>query len=718
MPDSKNRNIGIPRNVSTDNFRVSKSGGKIKLFAKYNNKWYATPLQDAFDINNLNQARKHSIVTYNNGSGELNPAITAEPNGKLSIRDNKSDSKIVIKNDSGVLQIRNSRDDEDAVLKAKTLKLPSVSPTPEIGDFYYDSSAGGHIVHGVGLGINSFSTATGDDQSATLAVISKGDGDSVVKFLTGGSNRWSLGNDGSDSNKFKINNGDSLEDDSLLDLDTSGNVSIDGTMTAGGFTTTGTWTFDTSAGGTTGITQINVGSAFTDNDTTLMSAGAIKEKIESYGYSTSSGDITGVTITTDSGGGSAASDTGGSADFSILGANGVGVTNSGTTITAAAIPGEIDHDSLNNFVANEHIDWTASSAGTIHASNYSQPTNYVTNDADDTMVGALTIDKNTSGDGAENATGFQVDFDRTVASSGTNAHNDIGIDLDVNSASLGTSSVKGMDIDVVGATSGTHTATGIELDVSGADDHTGIAITTPDAANGREDIKIMSSANSGDYCSIFTFTNGATTIKTVDADSSDADFSLDADGDITLNSQTGNFVAKKAGTEFSAANSSYAGMILGYTRIQNDGTGTGDALITMDATLSVLQTVAGTDLSVTFKAPPSGNVEIQMIASLYASSKTVELALSDNATFNEVNEIHTYDAGAQSSDETDVNMTTVSFVVTGLTAGSSYTYYIGGAETSSGTSYFRHGRFRTTGTHYPPIIIKAIALPATITTGE
>ena len=81
------------------------------------------------------------------------------------------------------------------------------------------------------------------------------------------------------------------------------------------------------------------------------------------------GDITGVTITTDSGGGSAASDTGGSADFSILGANGVGVTNSGTTITAVAVPGEIDHDSLNNFVSNEHIDWTGSSAGEIHSTN-------------------------------------------------------------------------------------------------------------------------------------------------------------------------------------------------------------------------------------------------------------------------------------------------------------------------------------------------------------
>ena len=93
-------------------------------------------------------------------------------------------------------------------------------------------------------------------------------------------------------------------------------------------------------------------------------------KIVKATISSGSGDITGVTITTDSGGGSAASDTAGSADFSILGSHGVGVTNSGTTITAVAIAGEIDHDSLSNFVANEHIDWTGASAGTIHASNY------------------------------------------------------------------------------------------------------------------------------------------------------------------------------------------------------------------------------------------------------------------------------------------------------------------------------------------------------------
>ena len=213
------------------------------------------------------------------------------------------------------------------------------------------------------------------------------------------------------------------------------------------------------------------------------------------------------------------------------------------------------------------------------------------------------------------------------------------------------------------------------------------------------------------------YSSGDLTISSLDKVVAD-DFVVDSGASITLDSHNGNFVASKAGTEFSVANSAYAGMILGYTRIQNNNTGNSHALITMDATLTVLQTVSGTDVSVTFTAPPSGNVEIQMLASLYASSKTIELALSDSSSFSEIDETHTYDAGAQSSDETDVNMTSISFALTGLTAGQSYTYYIGGAETSSGTAYFRHGRFRTTGTHYPPIIVKAIALPSTITTGE
>ena len=162
----------------------------------------------------------------------------------------------------------------------------------------------------------------------------------------------------------------------------------------------------------------------------------------------------------------------------------------------------------------------------------------------------------------------------------------------------------------------------------------------------------------------------------------------------------------------------FDGRILGYTRISNNSTTAGNANIEPTGTMTVMQTVQGTDVSVTFVAPPSGNVEISMLCSVFASSRTLEFALSDNASFNEVAETHTYDAGAQGSDETDVNMTYVSFVNTGLTAGTSYTRWIGAAETVSGTSNIRHGRNRSTGNHFPPIILRAIALPATIVTGE
>ena len=203
-------------------------------------------------------------------------------------------------------------------------------------------------------------------------------------------------------------------------------------------------------------------------------------------------------------------------------------------------------------------------------------------------------------------------------------------------------------------------------------------------------------------------------IKVVDS----GNFTIDAAGDITLDSATGNFIAMKGGTEFSVSNSAYAGMILGYTRIANNGTTSGYNAIYPTGTMTVLQTAQGTDVSISFVVPPSGNVEIVFSGSYYSNSRTLELALSDNASFNEINETHTYDSGLQSSDETDTNMVVASWAVTGLTAGASLTYYIAAAETLSGTSNFNHGRLRSGGTHFPPLIVKAIALPATITTGE
>tara|TARA_A200000113_G_scaffold110446_1_gene99132 strand:- start:14 stop:7042 length:7029 start_codon:yes stop_codon:yes gene_type:complete len=73
-------------------------------------------------------------------------------------------------------------------------------------------------------------------------------------------------------------------------FDTNGNVSGLGTIgcgvvTASGFTTTGTWTFDSSAGGgaTVGIQVVQPSTTvFADSNVTLMTAAAIQDKIGSY----------------------------------------------------------------------------------------------------------------------------------------------------------------------------------------------------------------------------------------------------------------------------------------------------------------------------------------------------------------------------------------------------------------------------------------------------
>ena len=115
---------------------------------------------------------------------------------------------------------------------------------------------------------------------------------------------------------------------------------------------------------------------------------------------------------------------------------------------------------------------------------------------------------------AEDSTGLFIDYDRAVATSGTAAHNDIGIDLDVNSASLGTSYVKGMDIDVVGATSGNHTATGIDLTVSGADRNEGLNITAPSHSAYDYHIRLFAADDVNDYATISLADTGNLTIAT------------------------------------------------------------------------------------------------------------------------------------------------------------------------------------------------------------
>ena len=223
-------------------------------------------------------------------------------------------------------------------------------------------------------------------------------------------------------------------------------------------------------------------------------------------------------------------------------------------------------------------------------------------------------------------------------------------------------------------------------------------------------------ATTDDTFSISVAAEGATTISTSDYSGTDANLAIKADGDLIFNSLNGVFIAKNNNTEFSAENSAYAGMILGYTRIQNDATTTGHNIISVSTSMTVLETATGTECKVSFVSPPSGNVEIQFQAA-FTTQDTYYLSLSTAASYAEQHETQTYDAVCIKNDETDVSLHTVSFAITGLTAGTTYNRWVA-AKVSSGTGNIQHGRNRTSGTHAPPIIIKAIALPATITTGE
>ena len=208
--------------------------------------------------------------------------------------------------------------------------------------------------------------------------------------------------------------------------------------------------------------------------------------------------------------------------------------------------------------------------------------------------------------------------------------------------------------------------------------------------------------------------NGSTTLGTVDDTGTAAHLTLQPDGDLIFNPESGKYLAKHNNAEFSAANSAYAGMILGYSVFRNTSDSVGDDSITIGTSWAVLETDVGNKVNVSFKAPPSGNVEIEFSALVDAVSKAVYFSLSDNATYNELNPIHTYDVSSLRIDETDDVFATVRFVITGLTSGASYQYWIG-AKASGSSAYINHGIDRTGAAYSPPITVKAIALPATIT---
>tara|TARA_R100000900_G_scaffold108398_1_gene84128 strand:+ start:457 stop:1614 length:1158 start_codon:yes stop_codon:yes gene_type:complete len=189
-------------------------------------------------------------------------------------------------------------------------------------DVYLEDISSGTIASGGNLGLDS-------NNKIVKATVSSGSGDITGVTLAGDS-------------------GSASDTSANVDLTIAGGNAI----TTSGSSTTVTINHDD----TSSQASVNNSGRTFIQDITLDTYGHVTEITSATDADTHVGDITSINITTDEGGGEArAIQASGDADFSILGANGVGVTNSGETITVSSVPAEIDHNSLNNFAANEHF---------------------------------------------------------------------------------------------------------------------------------------------------------------------------------------------------------------------------------------------------------------------------------------------------------------------------------------------------------------------------
>ena len=157
----------------------------------------------------------------------------------------------------------------------------------------------------------------------------------------------------------------------------------------------------------------------------------------------------------------------------------------------------------------------------------------------------------------------------------------------------------------------------------------------------------------------------------------------------------------------------FDGRILGYTDI-----GLNEGHVALSLTTSFV--VPTDEFSVSFVAPPSGNVLIDIQIQSYAgSSGSGDLFAglsSANATTGYAQLAAQHEKRiTDGAGRFGTNNDHLSWTLTGLTAGTSYEYWVGFKSTStSGTPLIAWGG-NATG-RYPDFIMKATAIPATITT--
>jgi len=163
------------------------------------------------------------------------------------------------------------------------------------------------------------------------------------------------------------------------------------------------------------------------------------------------------------------------------------------------------------------------------------------------------VRKDHSGTTAATLTGLEIDFDKTGASTSNNTMYGLKLDMDNTTATNGVNNMYGLHvtptlthaadagganlygalINAQGGTNGSSLITGTRISAQGGTFNYGLQLAVEDGTD-NVDLRIESSADSGDFFQIQTTTKGATTLSTVDDGGAEAHLTCSVDGDILL----------------------------------------------------------------------------------------------------------------------------------------------------------------------------------------
>jgi hypothetical protein len=229
--------------------------------------------------------------------------------------------------------------------------------------------------------------------------------------------------------------------------------------------------------------------------------------------------------------------------------SGTGLTLTHTDIDALAMSVVASNTTADvlSVTANSLTSGKVISGQTSAATGIALDQNYTLTTASSTVGLDIDFDKTGTSTSDNTMIGINVDMDNTAATNGTNTM--VGVKLTPtlqHASAAGTTLVKGLEVTATGSGPGNTTTRALDLVATGADFNQGVFMKID---NGGPDIKMLSSADNADFCTVSTGASGEVTIATTDGGGAAGHINLEPDGDVVIKGATPKLIIGDAGAE-------------------------------------------------------------------------------------------------------------------------------------------------------------------------